>query len=233
MPKQKQRKNREELIQSGLRMYNAMPQYRMKLASGDMTEEDMYIMASNWADRQLEAREKRLAGESEDRHEERLDDLDYRREQETSYRKGFVWESANDESSLEHLLDLEVQIRQIGRELEASKDPGAKNELRKTLSNTVKEHRTLQKDLGIDRVTRSKAEQAKSSVDEWERIKKDAKRKLEQLANEFADEAGKVKTEGELRDRLKYHGAIPFRMVDDILSNHRRVLGLDPTVEKS
>lgn len=233
MPKGRTRKTRDELIDAGIRMYRNLPQYRDKLLSGEMDDEDLFIMASKYADNQIAAREKRLTEAAEGKTKEVEADDKYREKQEAAYRKGFSWDSPNDEASLQHLLDLEVQIKHINDELNASSDPDVKDKLRRALPNTVKEHRSLQEKLGIDKVTRGKAAAARNTVDDWDRIKQEAKQKLKDLSEEFALKVDAVTSEAELRDRMKYHFAIPFFAVDSILANHRRVLGLDVEVEKS
>lgn len=232
MPKQP--KSRDELIESGLRMYRVMPQYRDKLAAGTLGEDELWEMAARWADKQIEARTAELIGEKKTRESMQAEDQTFKEEREKAYREQFDWNDSNDEASLEGLISLEMQIRVVTRELE---DPHTNNDflpgLRTQLANLTKEHRTLQKDLGIDRTTREKAKQEKNTVDDWDRIKREAKEKLEELAAEFGLWAIQVQTEAELRDRMKYHFAIPFADVDTVLSNHRRVLGLDTDVQKS
>ena len=221
-------KTRNELIQSGLKMYRQLPQF------ADWSEDDLWVKAAQWADKQIELREQRAAGQRVTREAAADDDLEWRANRENSYREQYEWNDANDEASLDALLSLEMQMRVITRELE---DPHTEDkflaELRRDLANLTKEHRTLQKDLGIDRNTRQKERSQKNVVDDWDRIKQDARDKLEALIDEFGEQAAKVETEADLRDRMKYHFAIPFRAVDDVLSHHRRVLGLDPTVQKS
>lgn len=227
-------KSREDLIQSGLRMYRVMPQYRDKLNSGQMSEDELYEMAMRYADKQIEKRTEALLGEKKTRESMLNSDLDFKEERERAYREQYEWNTSNDEASLEGLISLEMQMRVVTRELE---DPHTVQDalpgLRKALSELTKEHRTLQKDLGIDRTTREKAKQDRNTVDDWDRIKKEAKEKLDELSAEFGLWAVQVKTEAELRDRMKYHFAIPFADVDTILSNHRRVLGLDIDVQRS
>jgi hypothetical protein len=208
-------------------MFSKLPQFK------DSTEEEIFILASDYADKQIERREQAAHTKNKGRQQERDSDEDYRDKQERTYRRNYQWTTANDEASLDNLLNLEVQIRRISRELDQEDDPENKNKLRKSLSETTKEHRTLQEKLGIDRISRSKQAAAKSTVDDWERIKQEAKKKLDDLALEFSAKASQVTSEAELRDRMKYHFAIPFAMVDDVLSNHRRVLGLDTDVQKS
>jgi predicted ATP-dependent protease len=227
-------KTREELIESGLKMYRVMPQYRDKLASGLMGEDELWEMAARYADKQIEKRTEMLVGEKKTRESMLQSDLAFKEEREQAYREQFEWNDSNDEASLDGLISLEMQMRVVTRELE---DPHTQADflpgLRASLANLTKEHRTLQKDLGIDRTARERAKMSKNTVDDWDRIKTEAKEKLEQLSKDFAEWAVKVETEAELRDRMKYHFAIPFDNVDVILVNHRRVLGLDTTVQKA
>lgn len=227
-------KTRDELIQSGIKMYRVMPQYRDKLASGLMSEDELWEMAARYADKQIEKRHEALAGEKVTRQSKVEEDLNFREERERAYRAEFDWNGANDEASLDGLISLEMQMRVVTRELE---DPHTNADflpgLRASLANLTKEHRTLQKDLGIDRTSRERAKASTNTVDDWDRIKKEAKQKLDDLAEEFEHEAAKVETEADLRDRLKFHFAIPFNCVDSVLSHHRRVLGLDTEVQRS
>lgn len=227
-------KTRDELIESGLKMYRVMPQYRDKLASGLLSEDELWEMAARWADKQIEKRTEGLIGAKKTREAMQAEDISFKQEREAAYRGQYDWNTSNDEASLEGLISLEMQMRVVTRELEdphTSADflPGLRNQL----ANLTKEHRTLQKDLGIDRTTREKEKQSKNTVDDWDRIKREAKEKLEELSKEFGLWAVQVQTEADLRDRMKYHFAIPFADVDTILSNHRRVLGLPTDVQKS
>lgn len=233
MARPKIRKTRDELIASGIKMYRNMVQYRIKYESGELDDDDIYQMACDWADKQIEQRESRLVEEAETRKQAVVGDDEYRSVQEEAYRSQYHWEGANDESSLQALLNLEVQIKRTTEELEKSSVPDDKDKLRRSLVNTTKEHRQLQQALGIDRLSRAKSAAAKSNVDDWERIKQEAEAKLQALAAEFEEKATKVSSEAELRDRMKYHFAIPFYAVDAVLANHRRVLGLSTEVQKS
>jgi hypothetical protein len=221
-------KTRNDYIQSGLRMYKSLVQYR------DWSEDDLWVKASEYADQQMEEQAKRLAGKKITREDKQDDDAGWRENRIAAYKDQFDWNDANDLASLEGLVSLEMQIRVVTRELE---DPNTTEsllkDLRVSLANLTKEHRTLQRDLGIDRNTRQKERSQRNIVDDWDRIKAEAKEKLETLIVEFAEEANKVETEAELRDRLKYHFAIPFSAVDDVLRNHRRVLGLDAGIQES
>lgn len=215
-------------------MYKAGNQWQAKLASGEISEDELWEMAARWADRQIELREKRLIGDKVTREEKQESDLEWRESRLNAYRSQYEWNDANDEGSLDALVSLEMQMRVVSRELEDPKtDDNALKDLRASMANLSKEHRTLQKDLGIDRSTREKAKSAKNIVDDWDRIKQEAAEKLESLIVEFHEWAEQVETEADLRDRMKYHFAIPFAAVDDVLSNHRRVLGLDTDVQKS
>ena len=225
---EKQLKTRNDYIQSGLKMYKSLVQYR------DWSEDDLWIKASEYADRQMEEQSKRLAGKKITREDKQEDDAEWRENRLSSYKEQYDWNDANDLASLEGLVSLEMQIRVVTRELEDPETNEATlKDLRASLANLTKEHRGLQKDLAIDRSTREKERSQRNIVDDWDRIKAEAKEKLESLIVEFREEAAKVETEADFRDRMKYHFAIPFEAVDDVLRNHRRVLGLDENVQKS
>jgi hypothetical protein len=227
MPTRKVPKTLDEYIESGIKMYRTMPQFR------EETDEELYGRARVWAEKQLDKRVERAEAKRVAKQTVLESDEEFRSKQEAHYRTGYIWEGANDESSLQHLLNLEVEMRRVKSELDEPRDDRIKKDLRKSLTDLSTEHRTLQEKLGIDRLTRAKAESARSTVDDWDRIKREAKEKLVQLASEFDAKANQATTEAELRDRLKYHFAIPFDMVDSVLRNHRRVLGLPLDVQES
>lgn len=229
----KEPKTREQWVQSGIRMYKNLPQYRHKIAIGEMTADDIRFMAEEWADKKIREKIKDVDQKKLDAEAIKSDDERYREKQRRAYRQAFDWNNANDEASLDQLLDLELQIRAIRRDMEKASDYKSKNSYRNALTKAIAEHRNLQKDLQIDRSSREKKRSATNVIDDWDRIKVDAAKKIEELNSEFAEMASEVKTEAELRDRIKFHGVIPFDMVDQILINHRRVLGLDTTIEKS
>ncbi len=232
MPKEKPQKTRSDYIESGIRMYRAMLQYR------DYDDSELRGMAEDYADKQLAARQKRLEQKllkvKFSREELQQEDSDWREQRVAAYLQEFSWNDANDYASLEALVSLEMQIRTCTRALEdPNTDPGLLKDLRNSLAILTREHRQLQKDLAIDRDTREKERSQRNVVDDWDRIKQEAREKLATLIAEFKANADKAENEGELRDRMKYHFAIPFEAVDDVLTNHRRVLGMPTELQKS
>lgn len=234
MPKApKEPKTREEWIKSGIRMYKQLPQYKLKLEIGEMTEDELRYMAEEWADKKIHEKLRSNSDKQLNDEDIKSEDAKYREKQRRNYRQEFDWNNANDEASLDQLLDLELQIRAIRRDMEKAGDYKSKNSYRNALTKAIAEHRNLQKDLQIDRSSREKKRTTTNVIDDWDRIKIDAAKKIKELNEEFIEMASESKTESELRDKIKFHGVIPFEMVDAILTHHRRVLGLDTNIEKS
>jgi hypothetical protein len=206
-------------------------QAKSRKQNANATEDDLQLLAYQYMEKMLarEAEAGRLRSDINARFAEA--DEDYRQKQERKYRDDYQWNSSNDESSLGHILDLEVQIRQINREID---EAGIldKDKLRSRLNDTIKEHRLSMAALGIDRISREKKTQTGDPMDDWERIKKEALTKKEMHRAEFIEKAASASTEAELRDIIKYGLLLTFKEIDPLLSNHRRVLGLEPEVEK-
>lgn len=213
--------------QAKTRKQNLNPDGTLKV-----TEDDLQLMAYQYMEKQLarEAEAGRLRSDINQRYA--VQDEDFRQAQERKYRQDFEWNNSNDEAALSNLIDLEVQIKQINREID---EAGIldKNKLRQILNDTVKEHRMSLVALGIDRVSRERKKATGDPMDDWERIKQEALVKKDMQRAEFIDQAELAETEAQLRDIIKYGLLLSFKEVDPLLANHRRVLGLPTEVEKS
>jgi hypothetical protein len=231
---------KERYLQAGYNQAKTRKQNRNPDGSLKVTEDDLWYQANNYMMKMLDrdAAQNLLRKE----HQERmaLEDEDYRLQQEEKYRAEYEWNTSNDEAALVHLLDLEVQIRSINRDILASASANDRDKLRKSLTDTVREHRQLQQNLGIDRPAREKKTATGDPMDDWDRIKREATVKKQQQLEKFLHGDGKmikgienVETEGELRDIIKYGLLLKFDVIDPLLSHHRRVLGLPTEVQKT
>jgi hypothetical protein len=225
---------RMRLMDAGFKVARSRKQNRDENGELKVSDDELWVQAARYADKYLEREGLQTAKRREMAVKEAEEDYDYRKRKEREYRSDYEWNDSNDEASLEHLLNLEIQIRQINRELE-DPDRGTveKEKLRKSLVDITKERRQLESGLGIDRVTRAKHDERGDPMDDWDRIKKEAALKKKMMRDEFTQKATNAQTEAQLRDMIKVGLLLKFDVVDVLLANHRRVLGLDPTVEKS
>lgn len=229
----KEPKDRDTLAKGYQKMYKVMRQYREKLASGDMTDEDLWNLAYEKADKVIDDRMKALTGRSEDALDLSIQIQSFREAQEGNYRDLYEWNTANDETSLIHILDTECSIYEIDTKLRNTAISTVdRDRLMDRHSKLVELHAKLLSAAGIDRVTREKKKEATGPMEEWTSIKRRAKDHMDNLKASFPERARSAKTESELRDAMKYHLGVPFDgLIDVILREHRRVLGMDPKVE--
>ena len=224
-------KTREQLIDSAIKMYKSAQQYRQKLASGEMSEDDIVEMAAIKADEWIAQREATRA--SADSKTDADVDQDYRAEREALYRREFQWNEANDENSLQQLLTLEVEMRRTERELgRASATSRDKEFLRGQLKDLVATHTGLQKMLGIDRTTRDVRKAAGDPMAAWRAVVDSGAAKMQALTEEFPQAIRQAATEAEMRPLVKHHLGFPYAIVDALLAQHRQVLGLPTEVER-
>lgn len=224
---------RQRYVEIGYRIAQGRKQ------NANATEDDLQVEAIRYADTRIANDNKKQQASFEEQIKKitrsTADDGKFREDQYRAYHDAFEWNKANDEATLQHLIDLEVQIRQINRELqEEPKNVQDKVKLRGGLANISREHRLLQEALGIDRPSRERKSSSGTPMDDWNRIKEQAGLKKRMQMQEFIEAVNAVKTEPELRDKLKY-GVISlggFDTIDAILVNHRRVLGLSTELEK-
>lgn len=196
-----------------------------------VTEDDLQYQAYRYMEKQFELNEKRDQLQSEVAARYSLEDEEYRQQQEKRYRDDYEWNTSNDEAALDHLIALEIQMRQINRELATG--AADKDKLRKSLNDTSREHRQSMAALGIDRISREKKSSSGDPMDDWERIKEEASIKKAQQKKKFLDKMPQISTEAELRDIIKYGLLWSFDVIDPLLSAHRRVLGLPEEVQKA
>ena len=220
-------------LQAGYNQAKTRKQNRNPDGSLKVTEDDLQYQAHNYMQKMLDKDAAQSVLRKEHQERMNLEDEDYRLQQEEKYRSEYEWNTSNDESSLTHLLDLEVQIRSINRDIINSLNVADKDKLRSRLTDTVREHRQLQHDLGIDRPAREKKVASGDPMDDWDRIKREATVKKQQQREKFLTEVQGVKTEGELRDIIKYGLLLKFDVIDTMLEHHRRVLGLSTEVQKT
>jgi hypothetical protein len=213
-------------------LYN-MTQNQEKLAAGDITLDDLIQQAYEKADLQIA---RNMAGPDEEPTTFAEADEQYRIEQTERYRREYEWGDetrANDEAGLAHLIDIEIELRKLRRDLSAPKIAWKeKTELLDALRQLTAAHAAQQKTLDMDRATRSQKHAAGDPLDEWQRIVKDGEAKMHALAQEAQAAWAEAKSEAELRPLAKHHLGYPYAVVDALLENHRRVLGLSTVVER-
>lgn len=211
-----------------INMYRVMPNYRDKLTSGELTEDELIEIAYEKADEFINKRSEQ--GSDGDRIAEAAADLDWRAEQEARYKAEYDWNDANDESALQMLLDLEVQMRALNRELTKAKlSIGDRVELTKEMRNFAKDHAGLQKALGIDRVSR---ENRRRDEDPMAALKEQIQlgaAYVQQLRDEWVEVAPEIITIDELIARAQHHSGLPQEWITAMLDAHRRLLGVDST----
>lgn len=212
-----------------LAMLKAQNQNQAKLAAGEITEDDLIQRAYELADEQIA---KNMAGPDEEPQTFTEADQQYRDEQEARYREVYDWENANpnDEAQLQMLLDLEVQQRVVNREFSAAhmnvKD---RTSLLGELRNIAKDHAELQKRLGFDRATRETKKAADDPMAEWQRVVVDGAAKFDELETEALTRFPEAKTLEELRALAKHTLMLDYNIIDCLLENHLRLMGLQST----
>ena len=225
---------KERYLQAGYNIARTLKQNKNEDGTLKVTEDDLWFSAHKYMEKQMERESEkgRLKTGLAERYA--LEDEEYRQEQEKKYLADFEWNTSNDLAALDHLVNLEVQIRQIRRDLaEPFITQSDKDKARKTLNDTIREHRGAMASLGIDRPAREKKLSAGDPVQDWERIKEEALLKKEMQRAELVDRLEEIENEAQLRDALKYGLLQKFDIIDPILLAHRRVLGLPLELEKS
>jgi hypothetical protein len=226
-------KSRDDLAKGFFNIYKAGAQWKAKLLADEITEEELWEMAYAKADERIEKRLEVLQGENAQHTDWSKQDQLYAEEREEQYRRDYDWSVRSDEKTLENIIATEVNIRRVERELQSKMGAKERSDTLKTLMDLYKTHKDLLLAAGIDRLSREKRRSTSDPIEDWERIKQLAHTKMEELKEEFYDKTAEVKTEAELRDRMKYHLGYPFEIIDAALLAHRRVLGLTEKVETS
>lgn len=223
-------KSRDDLAKGFFKMYKSGAQWKAKLIADEVTEEELWEMAYAKADERIEKRLEVLQGQHRENTDWAKADQLYAEEREEQYRRDYDWTVRSDEKILENIIAAEVNIRRVERNLQ-DMNMGVKerSETLRNLMDLSKTHKDLLQAAGIDRLSREKRKATSDPIEDWERIKQLAHKKMEELKEEFSTKASEAKTEAELRDRMKFHLGYPFEIIDAALSAHRRVLGLNET----
>lgn len=224
----KEPKTRDEMARSWYNVVKNQLQNKTKLANGDISEDDLWANAYVIADRKIEERIENLKGKAVNRVDLLAEIQDFRENQEQKYRQLYDWNDANDETTLKNVLDNECNTFEVKSALQ---DPTLPMDLRDKLYDRHTKlslaHRDLISAAGIDRLSREKKVQSAQPMDDWVRVKEAAEKKMQALKVEFQERAAKATSEQDLRDQIKYCFGFDFEgIVDHILINHRRVLGL-------
>lgn len=231
MPAQKEPKSRDELAKAYFNMYFAMRQHQEKLASGEITKDDLWAKAYDLADKKIEERLNLLRGKHYDKEQLAKETQIYREGQEYKYRELFEWNGANDETTLRNILDVESNIYEVKRTLaDVSLTMESRDKLYDRHTKLVMAHKDLLSAAGIDRLSRDKKTQTAQPIEDWFRVKRAAHEKMMDILQRFPLEAENCETEQDLRDLIKYSLGYEFPVIDAILSNHRRTLGLSTEV---
>jgi hypothetical protein len=213
-------------------MYAIMRQNKEKLASGEMTNDDIWVMAYDLADRKIEERLNVLRGKHYDKEQLAKEIQQYREEQDLKYRELFDWNGANDETTVKNILDVECNIYEVKRALsDVSLAMEARDKLYDRHTKLVMAHKDLLTAAGIDRLSREKKQTTAQPIEDWFRVKRAGHDKMVELERAFPLEAANCETEADLRDLIKYSLGYDFAVIDAILSSHRRTLGLPTEVE--
>ena len=218
----------DELAQSSFNILKNQAQNRRKLEDGDITEEDL------WAQAYKRAEERRVEQFQQGRIDEKgnlalLEKVaKFRKDQEKKYRNAYEWNTSNDEATLNHILDTEANIYEIRLLLEPDAGKGAaeRQKLMDQHSKLSDKHKDFLTAAGIDRLSREKKKATNEPFEDWMRIKRLGDEKMEKLKEDFINSARQSKDEFGLRNALKYHFGYEFEIVDAILLQHRRILGL-------
>lgn len=240
----KPRKTREELAlgvlhpRTGKRkggyieMYRPMRQYREKMATGEMSEDDLIEMAFQSADKEIA---RQLAGPDQAPVTFDEEDAEYAVAQAERYRREYDWDdsNANDDAGLTMLIEYEVQSRRMKRDLLRANIPWKERvELLGELRQLGNTHVTLQKSLLMDKATRDSRTRNQDPMDALREQILDGNAKLKQLMAESEQYAAQADTLEELRALWRHSWAIPgYALLDVWLMAYDRVEGRKPSPE--
>lgn len=228
MAKLKEPKTRDDRAKAYFRMYSNMVQNKTKLASGEISEEDLWIRAYDKADQKIKEELDQGYDAVEKVRDAHQELVKFRNERENQYRTAYDWNTSSDERTLNNILDNEVYTREITQELERPALTQLEREkLLDRHSKLIKDHRDLLSSAGVDRLSREKKAQTFEPMEDWDRVKRQAFEKMEELRREFGLAADRCEDEFELMNIMKYHLGFEFDgIIGKILSTHRRTLGL-------
>lgn len=217
-------KSRDELARSFYKIIKNQKQNKDKMLTGDITEKDLmdraYELADNRRAKTLERLED-FANRPPDTTDVRL----FRAAQEKKYRDIYEWNGANDEATLNHILNVESDIYEL-RLLIDNRDINIadRRSLMDQHSKLADAHKTLLAAAGIDRVARDKKRDTNQPFEDWVAIKREAKAKMDTLAEELPTSLAKCDTDRDLLNTMKHHLGYPFSVLEPILATHRRIL---------
>lgn len=207
------------------KMLMVMRQNQEKIASGELSEEELLESAYRMADQQIA---KNMAGPDEEPQTFNESDQEYRDDQEARYREAYEWNDTNDEAALQMLLDLEVQQKVLNREFaRANMSVKDRTDLLGELRNIAKDHSALQKQLGIDRVSRDSKKRTGDPMENFQNIIADGERKMLELMEEWPTVAAGINDLETLRAMAKHHlglGMQGYQLLDPLLDAHRRII---------
>lgn len=228
-------KTRDQRAAAHFRTLSNQYQNKLKLEHGDIDEEYLWERAYEYVDRKIaEELEDAKSGEVQIKQQKK-NVLEYRKEREQEYRTLYEWNTASDEQTLANILDNECYTLEVTESLGSPILTATERErLWDRHSKLVRDHKDLLIAAGIDRLAREKKQQSYEPLDDWLRIKQQAYERMQRLRLEFPEAAAKCETEADLRDVIKYHFGFDFEnIVDPILREHRRVLGISTLVEQA
>lgn len=153
-------------------------------------------------------------------------DAEYREERMDEYEKVGEWDDAGDKALLISLVELETQHRAIRRDLARATKLGEKERYWDALRQNSDAQKNLQITLGLDKKSREQARVAGNPMDNWKEIKDEVGDWVDMLVTEFLSEAKETKTEEDLRNLMKYKLSWSFEVVDSVVYNLKRVLGI-------
>lgn len=234
MTKKKEPRSRDDIALGYFNRIRKLPQNRKKLENDEITENELWEAAFEYADRKVLERMEALQQEQNAKVDWIKADQKYRDAKEAQYRRDYDWSVKSDEKILENILNTEVNIRRVERKLADESLPSRERDMyNRNFISLVGTHKDLLIAAGIDRVTREKRKSTSDPMEDWKRIIELGGEKMQQLEDEFPAKMESVSSEAELRDRMKFHLGYPFEIVDAALRAHRRVLGYDTHIEKA
>lgn len=227
-------KTRDQRAAAHYRVLANQHQNRDKLISGEIDEEWLWERSFDYADKTIKA-ELDAAERGEVGIKQRYLDLEnIRKEREQEYRTLYAWNTASDERTLSNILDNEMYTVVMVQQLQ---DPSLNMTEREKLldrhSKLVKDHKDLLVAAGIDRLTREKKQATYEPLEDWNRVKLLSYQRMQKLQVDFPAAVADAASEGDLRDIIKYHLGYDFEnIIDPLLANHRRTLGLTMEIER-
>jgi hypothetical protein len=220
-PRRKTPRTFDELVQLYYGRYKVLAQYK------DFSDEELMQLARTkalqvQADAQVAER-----GRKADAEADLQEDEAFRQERMAEYERVYgEWDDAGDLALLINLVELEVQFRAIRRDLSRATLLNDKEKYWKALRENSEAQKSLQVTLGIDKKSRDAARSTGNPMDNWQEIKEEIGDWVDQLVDEFPEEANNAKDEQQLKDLMKYKLSWPFKVIDAVIDNLKRVNGI-------